>query len=76
MTSAAPEPHYLEPQRRQAASVRGVFRIWVVVFGLVGAQMAWILRPFIGNPNQKFEWFRPVHSNFFEAVFDAFKHLF
>jgi len=26
-----------------------IFRIWVVVFGLVGAQMGWVLRPFIGD---------------------------
>ena len=28
----------------------------MVVFGLVGAQMGWVLRPFIGNPNQPFQW--------------------
>lgn len=60
----------------EGASVRAVFRIWVIVFGLVGAQMAWILRPFIGNPQEPFQWFRPVQSNFFEAVWNSFKSLF
>ncbi len=56
--------------------VKVVFGCWVVVFGLVGAQMGWVLRPFIGNPNQPFEWFRARESNFFEAVFQALASLF
>lgn len=47
---------------------RKVFTIWMIVFGLVGAQMAWILRPFIGSPRTPFEWFRDRGSNFFESV--------
>lgn len=49
-------------------SVRVVFTIWIVVFGLVGSQMGWLLRPFIGHPNVEFQWLRPRQSNFFEAV--------
>jgi hypothetical protein len=56
--------------------VKTVFRCWVVLFGLVGAQMAWVLRPFIGNPGQPFTWLRPRQSNFFEAVFHAIGRLF
>jgi hypothetical protein len=33
--------------------------------------MGWVLRPFIGDPNQPFTWFRPRESNFFEAVLNA-----
>jgi hypothetical protein len=51
--------------------VRTIFRIWIIVFGLVGAQMGWILRPFIGHPDLDFTWFRPREGNFFEAVFEA-----
>ena len=50
------------------ANVKTVFFCWVVLFGLVGAQMGWILRPFIGNPVEPFEWFRARESNFFQAV--------
>ena len=53
-----------------------VFRIWIMVFGLVGAQMAWVLRPFLGSPHAVFTWFRPRSSNFFEAVIYALQHLF
>jgi hypothetical protein len=48
--------------------VKTVFRCWAIMFGLVGAQMSWILRPFIGDPNQPFTWFRPRTSNFFEDM--------
>jgi hypothetical protein len=47
---------------------KSVFRIWILVYALVGAQMSWVLRPFIGNPNIPFEWFRERQSNFFEAI--------
>jgi hypothetical protein len=30
--------------------------------------MGWVLRPFVGNPNLPFSWFRERNSNFFEAV--------
>ncbi len=48
--------------------VRMVFRIWVIAFCLVGAQMGWVLRPFIGNPEAAFTWFRERESNFFQAI--------
>ena len=57
-------------------NVKTVFVCWIVLFALVGAQMSWVLRPFIGNPNQPFEWFRSRESNFFEAVGRALGHLF
>ena len=53
-----------------------VFRCWVIVFGLVGAQMGWVLRPFVGNPNQPFQWFRERESNFFQAVWETAVTLF
>ncbi len=57
-----------EPERENDPKVRMVFRIWIVVFGLVGAQMGWVLRPFVGDPNLPFRWLRPRESSFFEAV--------
>ena len=56
--------------------VRVVFRCWVVVFALVGAQMSWVLRPFIGDPHRDFEWFRARESNFFQSVWRTFLNLF
>lgn len=53
------------------SNVKTIFQIWVVVFGLVGAQMSWVLRPFIGSPNTDFTFLRARDSNFFEAVAHA-----
>ena len=53
-----------------------VFKIWVVVFALVGAQMSWVLRPFIGSPDMEFTWFRERQSNFFMDVIRSIGELF
>ncbi len=56
--------------------VKMVFRCWVIVFSLVGAQMGWVLRPFIGTPDQPFQWFRQRESNFFESIWHTLVQLF
>lgn len=61
--------------RSPTANVTTIFRIWMIVFGLVGAQMGWVLRPFIGDPEQPFTFFRGRESNFFEGVIHALNHL-
>jgi hypothetical protein len=70
-------PSALDPIEDQVLgrNVTTVFRCWVFLFGLVGAQMSWVLRPFIGKPGLPFTWFRPRESNFFEAVWSAFVSL-
>jgi hypothetical protein len=55
--------------------VRTIFRIWVIVFGLVGAQMSWVLRPFIGDPDAPFTFFRERDSHFFQAVLESIRKL-
>ncbi len=54
---------------------RSIFRIWVVIYALVGAQMGWLLRPFIGCPNLPFTWFRQREGNFFQAVVHQIQQL-
>src|SRR3989338_7939071 len=49
-----------------------ILRIWILIYGFVGAQMSWILRPFVGNP-ESFALFRKIQSNFFEAVWNMAK---
>ena len=56
--------------------VKTVFGIWIVLFGLVGAQMGWLLRPFLGDPSLPFAWFRERESNFFEALYNILRSLF
>lgn len=61
-------PRYAPPSP-EAERAKVIFRAWTVIFGVVGAQMAWILRPFVGSPDLPFELFRGGRrSNFFEAV--------
>jgi hypothetical protein len=69
----APLPQAVRPPD---PAVRTVFRAWLVVFALVGAQMSWVLRPFIGSPVQEFAWFRPREASFFEAVVRSVRALF
>jgi hypothetical protein len=69
-------PPIMYPPPKPGAGVRTIFRVWVLVFGLVGAQMAWIMRPFIGDPKLPFSWFRPKQSNIFEAIISAMQQMF
>ena len=61
---AEPGPLEAIDGRAVGRRIRAVFTIWMIVFGLVGAQMSWILRPFVGSPDVPFQWFRPRGSNF------------
>lgn len=63
-------------RRPEPPRSKRVFRIWLFIYAVVGAQMSWILRPFIGNPSMPFQWFRPRGSNFFVAVGQAIRQLF
>jgi len=65
----------LPPGQALGRHTRLVFGCWVVVFALVGAQMGWVLRPFIGSPGLPFSWFRERQSNFFEAILEALRAL-
>lgn len=37
---------------------RLLLRVWLVIYAFVGVQMAWVLRPFIGDPSQPTRFFR------------------
>jgi len=52
-----------------------ILRLWLVIYAVVGAQMAWILRPFVGNPEQPLEAFRSTESSFFKGLLDALRNL-
>lgn len=74
--SSVPGPLEKTSKRGTDPKVRMMFQIWILVFGLVGAQMGWVLRPFIGDPDVPFEWFAPRESSFFEAIIAALEQLF
>lgn len=50
-----------------------MLRAWLVVYAMVGVQMAWVLRPFLGNPGQPTQFFREdAWSNAYIVVLRLF----
>lgn len=78
--SASPSPEASAEQRPPLlpwplpgpkSSARQVFQVWVILYALVGAQMGWILRPFVGSPELPFVVFRGREANIFLDVLRA-----
>lgn len=53
-----------------------IFKIWVVILAFVSSQLAWNLRPFIGNRDMPLEIFREKGGNFYVAVIQSTANLF
>jgi hypothetical protein len=53
-----------------------IFKIWVVILAFVSSQLAWNLRPFIGDRNMAFELFRKHEGNFYISVIQSAGNLF
>jgi hypothetical protein len=51
-----------------------ILRFWLGLYGFVGSQLGWTLRPFFGSPGQ-FEFFRPREGNFLVGVWRAIEEL-
>jgi len=57
------------PLRREPADVaHRTLAAWLIIFAVVGLQMAWVLRPFIGVPDEPFALFRQTEGNIFHAL--------
>ena len=52
-----------------------IMRAWAVLFAFVGIQLAWSLRPFLGDRNQPFRVFGTYQGNFYAGVIYAAKQL-
>ncbi len=64
----SPQPP-AQPRLRPRRPGQDIFRAWLAVYALVGLQMAWILRPFIGSPHyEAFRWFRPRGGSVFADI--------
>lgn len=59
------------------AAGRRVFWCWLAGNLFLGAQLSWVLRPFIGSPGLAVQFLRddPLRGNFFAAVFNAVQRL-
>lgn len=67
----------LERLAGRASSARTILFAWLGGNLLLGSQLAWVLRPFVGSPSLPVEFLRadPLRGNFFEALARAVKHL-
>jgi hypothetical protein len=52
-----------------------IFKTWVFIIAFVSSQLAWNLRPFIGNQKMPFEVFRKHEGNFYIAVINSIVEL-
>jgi len=61
-----------------AGAARKVLLAWLAGNLLLGSQLAWNLRPFVGSPDLAVEFLRPnaFEGNFFEAVLNHAANLF
>jgi hypothetical protein len=52
-----------------------IMRVWAVLFAFVGVQLAWNLRPFLGDRSQPFRLLGKYQGNFYTAVIYAVRQL-
>ncbi|HET9779860.1 MAG TPA: hypothetical protein VFP81_11320 [Propionibacteriaceae bacterium] len=50
--------------------------IWILLFGFVGTQLAWTLRPFFGDPDSPFALFREISGTFYTDILQTIGTLF
>jgi hypothetical protein len=57
------EKHGVYPRKAMT-----IMRAWAVLFAFVGIQMAWNLRPFLGDRGEPFKVFRHYEGNYYTAI--------
>jgi hypothetical protein len=50
--------------------------IWILLFGFVGTQLAWTLRPFFGDPDSQFALFREISGTFYTDILQTIGNVF
>jgi hypothetical protein len=63
---------------RPVRTLRAVYLVWIVAFALVGGEVAWVLRPFVGSVYKPVVFLRgdALDGNVYEFVFtDILPHL-
>jgi hypothetical protein len=50
--------------------------VWIFLFGFVGTQLAWTLRPFFGSPGMEFSLYRNINGNFYAEILRTLGNLF
>jgi hypothetical protein len=63
------------PDGQRPASMTLLY-VWILLFGFVGTQLAWTLRPFFGSPGEGFAFFRAIEGNFYAEILRTLGNLF
>jgi hypothetical protein len=77
-----PPGYVLQPVRKPAPAKQSappsmtLLYIWILLFGFVGTQLAWTLRPFFGSPDKPFSLYRDIDGNFYAEIIRTIAHLF
>ncbi|MEV4823761.1 hypothetical protein [Micromonospora sp. NPDC049274] len=69
----SPQVRRGEPTQRPASMT--LLYIWILLFGFVGTQLAWTLRPFFGDPDKDFSLFRSIDGNFYAEILRTIANL-
>jgi hypothetical protein len=67
-------PPLAEPAERPTRMT--LVYIWILLFGFVGTQLAWTLRPFFGDPDAPFALFREISGTFYGDILGTIGQLF
>lgn len=68
---ASPSPRVAGPRSVSMP----LLQIWLLLFGFVGTQLGWTLRPFFGDPGRPFEIFRSIEGNFYTNIVQTIMQL-
>ena len=63
-------PNDIDEQSGNIKIRRNILKFWLGLYGFVGTQLGWTLRPFFGTGNT-FELFRPREGSFFTAIWES-----
>jgi hypothetical protein len=70
-----PRPAPVRPLPTQQSSSMSLLYIWILLFGFVGTQLGWTLRPFFGDPGQPFSLFRHINGTFYGDILHTIARL-
>jgi hypothetical protein len=70
-----PPPPMPAPVPAARPASMSLLYIWILLFGFVGTQLAWTLRPFFGDPGRPFALFRHLSGTFYGDILQTIGHL-
>ena len=70
------QPRPVRPVGQPTPPSMTLLYVWIFLFGFVGTQLAWTLRPFFGSPDKDFSLYRDIDGNFYAEIFRTIADLF